>query len=253
LLSNEHQTKEYDMTKKKLCLLVCGHGALANAIMHSKEDRTVRTVRFDPNFNINELPTSVRRRIVAVHAGSGKEFLRLLAYCEDRGIPIIQASTGQKVSHRPKVVVVEGLNLGLTMIAFLKAMPILLKIMTRDPAVRIVSKSIKESHQAEKNTPPGTAYALAKILQKPIGSIISIRDLNGQLEMGVSTHSLGRHAYHLITLGFMDGMNLEIKPKVHGLGSYAFGAHVIAYRMLAAIKKGELKPGNHSVTALLKM
>ena len=241
------------MRKKKLCLIVCGNGAFARAIMGYKDDRTVITVKFKPGLDIGRLPRFAERRIVVVHVGTGREFAALLAFCEKWDIPIIQASTGQKrLSRKPGVPVIECPNLGLTIIAFLNALPVFIKALGRDPAVRIVSRLLTESHQSEKKTVAGTARKIARIIKIKANNIISLRKLNEQLCLGVPMHHLGRHAYHLLTLGFVDGIHIEIKTKVHGLGPYASGAAMIAYRIIVARNAGRLKAGYQSVARLVK-
>ena len=241
------------MRNKKLCLLVCGNGAFAGAIMKYREDRTVIAVKWNPRLDIADLPKFARRRIVAVHVGRGREFPALLTYCEKRDIPIIQASTGQKRSSvKPKVAVIVAPNIGLSVIAFMKALSGFIDGLQSDPETKIVRRLLEESHHCQKKTVPGTARKLARALRIPAREIISTRDLIGQIRMGVPGRHLDRHAYHLITLGFMDGVHVELKIKVHGVAPYVSGVATIAYRLIVAKGAGKLKAGYQSVNKFVK-
>lgn len=99
-------------------ILLAGNGLMAQAIRNACATSGVSIERFETDV---DLAGWSHEGAVAIHAGSGRDFERLLGFCEDRSIPLIQASTEEVVLPiRPlKTIVVMAPNLSEPIVAFM--------------------------------------------------------------------------------------------------------------------------------------
>ena len=245
---------------KQLILIVCGHGALAKALLDygnkiSTEDITrditVHMCSFDdlppsawiPPYKENTFP-------VAIHAGkSGNQLSNLITFCEQRGIPIIQAATGMTLPQELKIPVINAPNMAIEIIAFLKHLPAFIDGITKQTGVEVEYARLTESHQETKGTSvPGTARRIGAIIGVPDDKIVSIRKPSEQsLHIGVPEEHLARHAYHTAEIKFKGGTRIGLTTKIHGLETYAKGAVFLAQRAFEL----NLSRGIHEMTELI--
>jgi hypothetical protein len=217
---------------KRVVLLVCGNGALANAILALDDGKSIFTLKFSTESGVLKNTGTWEGNIVAVHCGTGRQLSDLLTFCEKVEVPLIQASTGQVLPSMIKIPIIDAPNLDPTTIAFLKALPGLLKEMTRDPAVSIAGGYTIESHKPEKKSPPGTTLMMAKLAGLPSTSVESVRTPGIQLALGISRRHFGQHSINRITLEFSSGALFTQEIRIEGIEPYAKGAVILAQRIL---------------------
>ena len=102
--------------------------------------------------------------------------------------------------------------------------------------------TLKESHQASKESVPGTAYRICDIIGINKKKIESIRDPAIQSKLGIET--LERHAYHQLVIGDSNSQ-IRIETKVEGLLSYVEGL----YEILKSIHK--IPKNNYEIEELV--
>lgn len=155
---------------------------------------------------------------VVVHAGSGRELAGVLAFCQEHAVPLVELATGSSANEGPvgfPLVICPNTNI--LLLRFLEMLSRSGALFSNYP------KAILESHQASKTTEPGTAYALAKLLQVPKEDVVSVRDPAVQKDvLGIPSNYLPRHAYHKITIGDAT-VNLTFETRVLGPAPYAAG------------------------------
>lgn len=207
-------------------IALAGSGRLAQAIArHLEATPDFVPVAWPP-------PPSSRARIV-VHAGSGRELPAIWEHCSRHGSLLVELSTGTPTATTdldfPRLVCA---NTSLLLVKFLHLMRASGKDFAQFP------KTIRESHQSEKTSVPGTALDLARAFGVPPSEIESIRDPRYQVEiLGIPTEHLGRHAWHRIELTDGD-VSVRFETRVLGVATYAKGAleilRAVAHRPLEA-------------------
>lgn len=192
----------------KICII--GNGKLSNSIFIGLqgEYNTIKWELFDKKIN---------EKIIAIHAGSGRQFEECLDYCNKTGSILLELSTGENISkYKIECPIIICPN---TAIPILKMMNILKNNGKTfcDYRVRII-----ESHQKDKNTVAGTAFEIAKALNVDTKRIESIRNIKDQLEIGIPEDYLNLHAYHKIIIEDK-GSEIIIQLKVLGHDAYVQG------------------------------
>lgn len=236
---------------KRVVLLVCGNGALANAIIELDDGKSVSATKFSPNLSVMknvETFGGTLQNTIAIHCGSGRELINLIIFCEKVDIPLIQASTGQLLPSVIKIPIIDTPNLDATTIAFLKAFPAFLHELTKDPAISLTDARIVVSHKPKKTSPPGTAIALVDMVGLPHAEIEAVSTLGIQLALGVPKEHRDQHALHRLTLEFNSGTRLDLGLFTQGIESYAKCAPILARRVLERKAKGELSPRLYKMT-----
>ena len=157
-------------------------------------------------------------RSLVVHAGSGRELDEVLAYCAATRSVLIELATGSKLeSAAPAFPVVMCPN---TNILMLKFMHMLAKCGSLFHGYHI---ELRESHQAEKRSAPGTAIAIANSLGLPAEAVVSVRDRDEQLNaLHIPAEHLNRHAVHSILIAD-DACRIALETRVYGASAYADG------------------------------
>src|SRR3989344_1996973 len=148
-------------------LIIAGRGSLAKAVANiCKEVTSVTCAFFDPSAEkINQS--------VAIHcSGSGSVLPQLLAYCEERAIPLIQASTGHTLPSEVKTTVVDAPNLALPIVYL---MGFVADAQTCFELMGQPHSSVIESHQSTKKSVPGTARRFASAVKIGESEIVSVR------------------------------------------------------------------------------
>ncbi len=164
---------------------------------------------------------------LVVHFGSGRQLPEALEWCNRHNVPLIQGSTGQQLPSKVSILVVNAPNLALPIVKLLSIMPTIADTDT----LAEMKIGIIESHQASKKSVPGTAKVMAEIFGISETEIISIRDREKQLQLGVPEEYLDGHGYHWITLEG-GGVTIELSTKVNGREAYAYGAISLAKKLL---------------------
>lgn len=180
---------------------------------------------------------------VLVHAGSGRQLKALVTQASTTNAVVIQAATGitaAQLSPNLTGTVIEAPNLAIPIIKFLKLIKQGASLFTGGDV------SIKESHQACKSSSPGTAVELANAFSLSSQDIISVRNPDEQLQLGVPKDFLNGHALHWIRIKEL-GVTLEFNTQVLGRSAYAHG--VLAITAIAH----QLQPRLYHVTELLEL
>lgn len=198
-------------------VFVVGSGKLASAILSAKA--TFQNCDLIPWESALQ---HASEQAIILHCGSGRQIAECIMFCEQTASTFIELSTGLETEHlTPDFPLIICPNTSMLM---LKTMAMLGQFGKQFKDYNI---TLTESHQAAKQTEPGTAYNLANSLGFPVEQIISVRDQETQsAEIGIPDDFLGKHAYHKIVI--QDGNDaLTIETKVLGHASYAAGVRQI--------------------------
>lgn len=198
-------------------VFVVGSGKLASAMLSAKA--TFQNCDLIPWESASQ---HASEQAIILHCGSGRQIAECIMFCEQTASTFIELSTGLETEHlTPDFPLVICPNTSMLM---LKTMAMLGQFGKQFKDYNI---TLTESHQAAKQTEPGTAYNLANSLGFPVEQIISVRDQETQsAEIGIPDDFLGKHAYHKIVI--QDGDDaLTIETKVLGHASYAAGVRQI--------------------------
>lgn len=203
-------------------VLIVGSGKLATELLDKLSlDAPLKVCRWS-NASTKE------GRSVVVHAGSGRELDEVIAYCQKTNSSLVELATGSKLElGSPKFPVVLCPN---TNILMLKFMNMLEKSGRLFNGHRI---ELTESHQAEKQSAPGTAIAIAQTLGLSAKDVISVRDPEVQLlALRIPTEHLSRHAVHTILIE--DGScRISLETRVYGSSPYADGVAKIVSAVIS--------------------
>lgn len=197
-------------------MLIVGSGKLASELLSGLSLPAPLTVR-----SWSSAPVAKGRSAV-VHTGSGRELNDAIAYCRETNSVLIELATGSNIEvASPTFPVVLCPN---TNILMLKFMNMLAKSGRLFEGYRI---ELTESHQAEKQSTPGTAVAIAQSLGLPAEDVISVRDRDAQLTtLRIPSEHLGRHALHSVLID--DGTcRVLLETRVYGSSPYAHGVSKI--------------------------
>lgn len=177
-----------------------------------------------------------------VHAGSGRELPEILRFCLERALPLIELSTGTGIADLADgVPVVVCANANLLMLKFMAMLA------RSGPWFRGEPMRLTESHQAGKNSVPGTAVALAASLGLSPEAIVSVRDPAQQSDaLGIPVADLERHAFHRIEIGEGD-CRLRLETLVTGGAPYVEGVR----RIVDAALVHPLEPRCHDVVEFI--
>lgn len=166
-----------------------------------------------------------RMRSIVVHAGSGRELAEVATFCAATGSPLLELSTEPADFPAHGFPWVACANANLLMLKFMA--------MLRRSGSLLASYevSLTESHQAAKQSVPGTAVHLAASLGLQPSRIRSIRDPARQgAELGISPAGLERHAFHEVVV--RDGAcTLRLQSLVDGEAPYVDGVASIVRAM----------------------
>jgi dihydrodipicolinate reductase len=222
-------------------ILIAGNGKLANKLKSDlPEVGCALSLIIDAWDNRQEYTDYAD--IVIVHVGSGRQLPEITAYCRQHTVPLLQGATG--VEYDPEDVdfsLVIAPNFSVLLIKFMH----LLRGYGR--LFQGYDISLVESHQATKNTTPGTAVEIAQSVGVPSSEIISVRDPNVQQhELHIPAEFLDQHAVHLLKI--TDGSSaLTMTTEVMGLDSYVAGA----LQVIKVLDRLEAK--KYQITDLISM
>ncbi len=198
-------------------IIIAGCGKLADAIFSACQDAQVSCAHFDSQ-------ASRVACAVGIHAGSGRQLKEFHTYCADRCVPIIQASTGQKMPEPVRTIIIDAPNLALPIVYL---MGLVKDMHSRFAILGTPKVNVRESHQKSKKSVPGTAVKFAEAVKLPPEAIVSVRNPAEQRALGIPEEHLGRHGFHWISWAFPN-LKVELRTEVHGLQPYALGALILA-------------------------
>lgn len=219
-------------------IFIVGSGKLASALLSSPISIPFCEIKpWDSSFQ------GLQERAIVVHAGSGRQLTECLTFCSRTKSIFIELSTGLET---------EKMALDFPMVLCPNTSILVLKTLHAIKALGTHSSdyviSILESHQATKQTEPGTAYAFAKALHFPVAKIVSVRDpVVQEKELGIPREYLDKHAYHKITLGGHQE-EVTIETKVLGHRSYAGGVE----KIVKAVMNNPLENRRYTVLELIE-
>lgn len=196
-------------------ILIVGNGKIADLFMKRLEEDGYSVQKFSKGAKISK-----PKETVALHLGSGKELSELIETCAKLEIPILQGSTGQITDTSREVLLVNAENFALPVLRLIQALPDFAKQFKANGSPFTIT--LTESHQSKKKTAPGTALKIAAIIGLKENEIISIRDRNRQLELGVPKEFLDAHGYHWIDWKG-GGIEIELSTKINGRDAYYEG------------------------------
>lgn len=204
-------------------VLICGNGQMAKGFASFLKKEKISYEKFTKN--------TEGKFDFAVHLGSGRELKDLIKFCEENKIPLIQASTGQKIKSKPETFILDLPNVSLEILRSLIFLQEI-KIFAQQNKMKI---ELTESHQSSKKTTPGTAILIAKILGIPKNKIISKRNIKKA------------HAHHFIKLSKKE-IEIEYSIKINGRETYFEGLLSI----IKILKKEKLRKGFYDINYLIK-
>jgi len=217
-------------------LFIAGSGKLANAIMSAQSFQSCEIVKWESQHCfLNEAS-------ILVHAGSGRQLNECIEFCARTKSVLIELSTGLETEKmEPDFPLVICPNTSILLLKTLKMLA------TFGSAFQNYEVTIMESHQAAKQTEPGTAYAFANSLGIPVNQITSVREHQIQKnQIGIPEQFLSKHAYHKIVI--KDNLDeLTIETKVLGHNSYANGVR----KIIDAVRKLNLENKKYTVLDLI--
>lgn len=193
-------------------VLIVGSGKLATELLNELSLGTSLTLHRWSN-----APPKQDRSVV-VHAGSGRELDDVIAYCRETHSVLIELSTGSKLEGTsPTFPVVMCPNTNILMLKFMNMLAMSGRLFTG------CHIELRESHQAEKRSAPGTAISIAQSLGLSAEAVVSVRDRDEQLSaLRIPPEHLGRHAVHSILI--KDGACcISLETRVYGASAYADG------------------------------
>lgn len=195
---------------------------------------------------------------IAVHCGSGKQFLDLFKHCNLWGVPLIQASSSLKESSEKdakpivmpdldgiKFPYIQAPNLALPVAALFRVLPAYGEMIQKING----KTSVLESHQASKKSAPITAQKILGLFGGKPEGVFSERDpVKQKLLLGVPNKHLGAHAIHMIEIDCC-GMRIQLEIRIYGRQPYVEGLGILIEKI---VEMGDtLKPGVHQADELL--
>ncbi|HSB96807.1 MAG TPA: hypothetical protein VLC91_10170, partial [Spongiibacteraceae bacterium] len=202
---------------QKTRIIIVGAGRLAQAIRASAQLAQNRDVSSWEDCDKRSLASSI-----VIHAGSGRELDEVIDFCANSKSPLIELATGTSTEHRefnfPTVICS---NTALTLVKFLFMLSI------GGTHFKDYKIAIEESHQATKESVPGTAVDIAHSLGLPVSEIVSCRDTSDQEQrLGIPAAFLAAHAFHRITIQDGDS-SIVFETRVLGHQPYVDGVVAI--------------------------
>lgn len=203
-------------------VLIVGSGKLAAELFNE--------LSLEPPLVVARWPSAAlgHDRAVVVHAGSGRELDDVIAYCRETGSVLIELSTGSRLEGAsPAFPVVLCPNVNILMLKF---MNMLARGGRLFEGYRV---QLTESHQAGKQSAPGTAIAMAQSLGLSAKDVVSVRDRDAQsTALGIPAEHLDRHAVHAILIEDGD-CRISLETRVYGASPYAKGVAKIVSAVVA--------------------
>jgi dihydrodipicolinate reductase len=198
-------------------VIVIGRGKLSEKIQNdlpkyiSQKNQIQSIKAYNPTDNFTE-------DTVFVHVGSGREYGESLNIASMHNSTYIQGATEKDYSlERPKdesLKYIYAPNLNIQIVKFLYWLKLGRDLFTSEKI------QIKESHQKEKQSVPGTAIKMCDLFGIDKNKIISIRDPEIQKTMNIM--DLSQHAFHEILIGNNEN-HIKLETNITGLASYVEG------------------------------
>lgn len=190
-------------------IFIVGSGKLANELLDKMKGESA--IAWENIKNHEE-------RSIVIHAGSGREVEKVIAYCQKTGSILVELATGSAIEKmKPGFPVVLCPNINILMLKF---MNMISKCGTMFKGYNI---NVVESHQSEKTSTPGTAIFIANALGLSEAHVKSIRKSDEQKGLlNIPEEHLQRHAVHQITIQ-NEVCSISMETRVYGASPYASG------------------------------
>lgn len=219
-------------------LLIAGNGFMATQFL-----------RYDAGpHRAFHYPTQTRMikapHTVGVYLGSQARFGEFLAFCEKRGIPLMQCSSNIESPWTVDTSYIDVPNASCTVIYLMHYIAELNSKFAMHEPWKII-----ESHQLTKRGGSETARRLAKTLGVVASNLSSIRGATIQLKMGIPESHISAHAMHEVT-GELDGVEVSFKFLVKGRKPYVRGMIYLAENIHR--RRKSLKPKVYPAIHFLK-
>ena len=204
-------------------IIIVGSGNLAVAIARccdKKDQPYQRWGKESPNVELRE---SEPYKTVVIHTGSGRQIREATEFCTKHKLIMLQASSqlSEPIPADPGCGIITVPNFAFEVVEFIKQLGPVTKAYAEKG---IIPFQIMESHQAKKKSIPLTARQMAKVIEIPETTIVSIRDPEEQIRLGVPREFLDAHGYHWVKYIGPGGVILEQVSKVNGRDPYGYGA-----------------------------
>lgn len=208
-------------------IIIAGSGKLATELLTRLDcGRDCQLMPWGP-----EQP--VAERAIVVHAGSGRELAAITAFCAATCSPLIELATGSALEGAlPAFPVVLCPNTNILMLKVMYMLEMGGHLFRGNPI------TFTESHQAPKQSVPGTAVSMAQSLGLTAGDIRSVRDPKvQQASLQIPAAHLARHAFHRVEID--DGScSVKLETLVVGESPYVSGvAQIVAATRAHALEK----------------
>jgi 4-hydroxy-tetrahydrodipicolinate reductase len=225
-----------DDQMKKRRVLIVGNGKLATELISNLSGDTISSVaRWDSRHSSQD------KRVIVIHAGSGREMAEVIDYCLRTGSTLFQLSTsGSEIPNDVAFPVIICPNVNLLVLQFLAM------LRCSASSFRDYSIEITESHHASKKTVAGTAKYIAGVFDVEQNRIKSVRDPEVQkTSFGIPAEFIDRHAVHRIVISNKDS-EITLETKVLGKVAYASGLG----KIIDKLSRKNLLPGMHDIVEL---
>jgi len=181
-------------------------------------------------------------RSIVLHTGSGRELGDVIAFCRSTPSVLMELSTGSDL---------ETMTLEFPVVLCPNTNVLTLKFMRMLEQCGHLFKGTKiqltESHQAGKDSVPGTAVNIARALSLPDDAMISIRSpAIQQTALQIPIAHLSRHAYHQVLISD-DSCSLKLETRVYGEAPYADGVA----KIVAAIQAHDLQSRRYAIAEFI--
>jgi dihydrodipicolinate reductase len=188
-------------------IILIGSGNLANEIMRYFLGKGIIVLDSD---------TELLDVDFIVYAGSEKNVKKVTNISKQKNIPIVLLSTNIDINKFKDCKTLVFENTSLEVLKFIETVEFFVKenIFTN---VKII-----ESHQKNKKDVSATAIKMCNILNISEDSIVSIRDEQEQLSLGITKEFMSGHAYHKISFE-NQGVLTNFEITVLGRETYAIG------------------------------
>lgn len=218
-------------------VFVAGRGKLGSELLKSltsNEGQAILPWHSEPAAN---------EKSIVIHAGSGRELQAISTFCSRTSSVLIELSTGSAIESVDVCFpVVLCPNTNILMLKFMHMLE------CSGSLFHGYDIKLTESHQASKNSVPGTAVSIANALNLSLDKIASVRDTAIQAgEFKIHEEHLGRHAFHQIKIN--DGScQIEMESRVVGDSPYAHGVQ----KIVSAVMEQKLLNRIYSITEFIE-
>jgi hypothetical protein len=200
-------------------IILAGNGELAKVIRKVFRKNNVEILDIDKIIKIEKFKKEGIPNFL-VFCGSERNLEKSIKICKINKIKLLLLSTNINLNLLSGISYKYLPNTSGEVVGFFE--------MVYDYYIKNNFKKIKilESHQSSKKDISGTARTLCDKLKKNYKNIVSIRNIEEQIKLGVPSKYLYSHAYHKVTLS---KLNLEISFELLVCGKDLYASGLLEY------------------------